>query len=118
MPERNHLVFLQDMLESIAKIQKYTEGMGYEAFSRSDLVTDAVVRNFEIIGEASNHMPEEVRSKYPDIPWSKMKGMRNLVIHEYFGVDYSIIWKTIESALPSLREKIKKAVEAEENPAR
>jgi len=118
MPERNHLIFLQDMIESIAKIQKYTEGMDYEAFSRSDLVTDAVVRNFEIIGEASNHMPEEVRSKYPDIPWSKMKGMRNLVIHEYFGVDYSIIWKTIESALPSLKEKIEKVVEIEGNPAR
>ncbi len=117
MPERNPLVFLQDILDSISKIRKYTEGMDYEAFSESDLVTDAVVRNFEIIGEASNHIQEDIKSKYPDIPWNKMKGMRNLVIHEYFGVDYSIIWKTIESALPALGEKIEKVVEAEGNPA-
>lgn len=87
--------------------------MDYEAFCKNDLVSDAVIRNFEVIGEASVHIPEKIKSKYSDIPWGKMKGMRNLVIHEYFGVDYSIIWKTIEDVLPVLREKIKEVVEAE-----
>ena len=115
MSERNFIVFLHDILDSINKIEKYTSGMNYETFSHSDIVTDAVIRNFEIIGEASVHVPEVIKSRYPSIPWNKMKGMRNLIIHEYFGVDYSIIWKTIESALPVLKEEIAKAIEGEQS---
>ena len=75
-------------------------------FRKNDLVVDAVVRNFEIIGEVSKNIPLTVRRSYPNIPWAQMDGMRNVLIHEYFGVDIKILWHTVKKNLPSLRKQL------------
>lgn len=92
---RSHNLYLNDILESIEKILEYTEGIDFDEFCENSMVFDAVIRNFEIIGEAARNIPDNLRSKYPHIPWADMVGMRNILIHGYFGVDYSIVWNTI-----------------------
>src|SRR5450756_823546 len=92
---RNWRIRLQDILECISKIQTYTNGMTLEQFEKDSLRVDAVIRNFEIIGEAASQIPTEIQRKYPDLAWFEMRGMRNLMVHEYFGVSLPIIWHTI-----------------------
>lgn len=107
MSKRELELYLQDILDSIGKIEKYARGLSYVEFSKDEKTIDAVVRNFEVIGEAARHVPKEIVNKYPDIPWGKMSGMRNKVLHEYFGVDLEILWQTIQEDLPGLKEQIK-----------
>jgi len=97
---------IEDILESIARIRRYLEGMDEVGFIEDDRTMDAVVRNFGIIGEAASHIPEDIRVAHPDIPWSRMKGLRNLVIHEYFGVSPEILWRTATEDLPPLVESL------------
>ncbi len=94
---------LNDILEAMAKIALYTEGMTLESFAGDAKTVDAVVRNLEIIGEAATHLPDELLDRYPHIPWHEMRGMRNVLIHEYFGVSLPILWQTVIHNLPSLR---------------
>ncbi|MEN4005760.1 MAG: DUF86 domain-containing protein [Methanobacteriaceae archaeon] len=104
--KRTYKMYVEDILESMDKIERYISDLTYETFEKNDLVVDAVIRNLEIIGEASKNIPENVRGKYPDIPWKRMIGLRNIVIHEYFGVDLTIIWKIITKNLPETRSEI------------
>jgi len=106
MAKRNDKLYLKDTLDSIEKIEKYVNNLNYEEFSKNLVVIDAVVRNFEIIGEATKNLSKEIKSLYPNIPWKEMAGMRNKVIHEYFGVNLKIVWKTIKERLPELKIKI------------
>ena len=106
MKRKNHKLFVEDVLEAIDKIERYTKGLTYETFVKNDMAVDAVIRNLEIIGEASRNISEDVRESYPDIPWKRMIGLRNVAIHEYFGVDLSIIWEIITSNLPETKPKI------------
>ena len=106
MPDRDHSVFLRDIVDAIGKIDRYTAGMTYEEFIQNEMAVDAVIRNFEIIGEAASHVPGAIRAKHPAIPWEKMKAMRNIMIHEYFGVDLETLWKTAKESLPALRAEI------------
>ena len=106
MPERGAKLYLADIADALEKIERYTRGLSFESFSSSSQVIDAIVRNFEIIGEAARNVPEEVVSAHPEIPWGKMIGMRNKVVHEYFGVDEEIVWKTIHEDLPGFKDKI------------
>ena len=108
---RAHKMFIEDIFESINKIEKYIEGLSYEKFSENEMIIDAVVRNFEIIGEAANNIPKEIREKYNDIPWKEIKGLRNLVAHEYFSVDKSIIWEIADKDLPEIKPKFKLLLE-------
>ena len=108
MSERGAKLYLADIENALAKIEQYTSGLSFEQFAANQLVIDAVVRNFEIVGEAVRNIPSEVTATHPDIPWEKMIGMRNKVIHEYFGVDEEILWKTIQEDLPVFREQIAK----------
>ena len=96
-PERNWIIRVKDIIECIGKIKKYTAGMTFDQFRKEDQVIDAVIRNLEIIGEAAAHIPLEVQEKYPDLAWLEMRGMRNIVVHEYFGV-----------SLPSCGERLNK----------
>jgi len=93
---------VQDILEAIAKIQRYTAGMDYDTFQADEKTVDAVVRNFQIIGEAAQYIPAEVEARWPQLPWADMRDMRNVVIHEYFGVSRAILWQTIVDDLPPL----------------
>lgn len=108
MSKRESELYLQDILISIQRIEEYTKGLSSKDFEADWKTVDAVVRNLEIIGEAAKNMPEEIIEKYPEIPWSSMVSMRNKVIHEYFGVDVEILWKTTKEDLPLLKEEIGK----------
>lgn len=108
MPERPAELYLQDILDAIASIEAYVRGYSYEDFFEDRKTADAVVRNLEIIGEAAGNMPRDVTGRYPEVPWAKMVGMRNKVIHEYAGVDLSILWQTIGEDLSPLKTHIEK----------
>ena len=106
MSSRDWVFRIQDILRAIDKIESFVKGMTLNQFKKNEMVIDAVVRNLEVIGEASKSIPIAVRRKYPDIPWMKMGGMRNVLIHEYFGVDVKIVWRTIKKSLPILHEQL------------
>lgn len=107
---RDSLLYLNDILESIAHIQKYINSLSFEEFSKNNMVIDAVIRNFEIIGEASAHVPDDIQSAYPEVPWLEAKAMRNIMAHEYFRVDLKIVWKTAKESLPALERQIREIV--------
>lgn len=110
MSKRNWRLLLEDILESIRKIQDYTQDTSAEQFSSNQMIIDAVVRNLEIIGEAANHIPEEIREQFPDIPWHNIIGLRHRVIHEYFGVDTTILWHIVRHELEGLKAKLASAL--------
>jgi uncharacterized protein with HEPN domain len=98
--ERKHVFYLEDMLTSMDRIIEYIGELEFIQFKQNHMIVDAVVRNFEILGEASKHIPDAIVEKYPDIPWRKMYGLRNIVTHEYFGIDYETIWEIAKNDLP------------------
>jgi len=112
MSKRDPELFIQDMLKAIEKIERYTESIeNLEEFEKKDIVVDAVLRNLEIIGEAATNIPEEIRKKYPEIPWNRVVGLRNVVIHGYFVVDLEIIWVIIREQLPELKDVLRKMMD-------
>ncbi|QDA31471.1 DUF86 domain-containing protein [Thermococcus indicus] len=111
MSKRDPCLFLNDILEAIFRIDEYTEGHEFEDFVRDRKTVDAVLRNLEIIGEAARYVPEEIKEEYGDIPWRRIIGLRNVVIHHYFGVDLNIVWRIIRFQLPELKESVEKIVE-------
>lgn len=111
MPSRDWRLFIEDILESIVRIQRYTEDLTLEAFTTDEMRIDAVVRNITIIGEASVGVPAEIQKRYPQIPWGDMKATRNVVVHKYFGVSLSILWQTVKEDLPLLAEMLKGVLE-------
>ena len=102
MPGRPWESRLRDNINAIQKIERYTRGMAREAFAADDMAIDAVVRNLIVLGEASRHIPPAVETRHPEVPWEKMRGIRNVVVHEYFGVDAEILWQTARDDLPPL----------------
>lgn len=108
MSKRNTELYLEDIKTAIKTIGKYTRGLSFADFSRDPKTVDAVVRNLEIIGEAAQNLPKEFKGKHRNIPWRKAVGMRNKIIHEYFGVDREILWQTISEDIPKFQNQIKK----------
>lgn len=102
MPPRDWTLRIEDILAAIEKIERYTAGMTAEAFRGDEKTVDAVVRNLMIVGEAAQHIPPEVLERAPQIAWADMRGMRNIVVHEYFGVSLDILWETAKVDLPPL----------------
>jgi len=107
MSECSPKLLLEDIQESSEKILTYTEGLSYDDFISDSRTVDAVVRNFEIIGEAAARLPEDFKDQHPQTDWHKLKGLRNRIIHHYFGIDYHIIWTIKEDFLSSLLTHIK-----------
>ncbi len=101
--QRELKTYIEDIITAIDKIEKYTLGMVKDDLIRNELVQDAVVRNLEVIGETVKKIPDDVRSSYKDIPWKKIAGLRDILIHEYFGINMNIIWDVIESKLKPLK---------------
>ena len=108
MSTRSWYMRIEDILEAINAIEEYTSGMDFAAWEKDRKTIDAVIRNYEIIGEAATHVPEEVQRKYLEIPWAKMKAIRNILIHEYFGVDLEVVWETIQKDLGPLKQQLEK----------
>ena len=102
MSKRSSNLLLLDMKEAAEKILKYTNGLSFEDFLTDDKTIDAVVRNFEIIGEASLRIDEDFRLENPQIEWKKLRGFRNRIVHDYFGIDYEIVWSILTEDLEEL----------------
>ena len=113
MPPRDWKMRLSDILEAAEKIDRYVTGMDLAAFCRDSKTVDAVVRNLEVIGEAASAVPEWVQEKFPEVPWFEMRGMRNVLAHEYFGVSLKITWQTTQDDLPEMVRKLKGILEHE-----
>lgn len=105
---RDYKLHLEDIREAGQKIGKYVSKMDRNAFEKDDKTIDAVVKNLEIIGEAVKKLPESVKTKYPDVEWKKMAGLRDILIHEYFGISLEIVWDIVQNKLPILEKQIKK----------
>ena len=111
MPPRDWRFRIEDMLEAIEKIQRACRGLELESFRENELIVDAVLRNLAVIGEAARHVPDEVVAATPGIPWANIRGMRNVVVHEYFGVDLDSIWETTQDDLPPLLPQLRRLLE-------
>ena len=107
MSKRDNKLLLEDMLESSEKILKYTSGYDQSRFLSDEKTADAVVRNFEIIGEAANRIDDEFKFNNPHIDWKTLRGFRNRIVHEYFGIDYEIVWSIIENDIDELIHQLK-----------
>lgn len=103
-----------DILDAISRIQRYTSGLTYEQFCLDRRTVDAVVRNFEVIGEAARHIPPEVEARHPQVPWHQMRSMRNELIHDYPGVELAIVWDAVQTDLPPLVPVLQALLESED----
>ncbi|MEO0115665.1 MAG: DUF86 domain-containing protein [candidate division WOR-3 bacterium] len=101
---------MKHILTAIARIEEYTRGMRCETFMANNLVQDAVIRQIEIIGEATKQLSKTIKEKYPEIPWKDIAGMRDKLIHDYLGVDLNAVWKTVEKDIPFLKNKLKEII--------
>lgn len=104
-------ILLGEILEAIELVQHYTEGLSYEAFEANVEKQDSVLRRLEIIGEAVKGIPDELRSAYPDTPWSDISGARDILIHEYFRVDLELAWEMVQDDLPSLAKEVRRMLQ-------
>ena len=111
--KRDYILFLEDILNSIEKLEKYTKNLDYDAFSENEMVVDAVVRNLEVMGEAVANIPPDIQTKYPEVEWKEAKGFRNILIHDYFGIDLESVWDTINNDIPLLKKHVVKVLEEE-----
>jgi uncharacterized protein with HEPN domain len=106
MPKRDPDLLIEDMRAAIRKIERYTTGMDQEQFRQDEKTVDAVVRNLEILGEATRQLPEDFTTRHPGVPWRQMAGLRNRIVHDYFGLDLEIIWEVIRHDLPELQVRL------------
>jgi uncharacterized protein with HEPN domain len=110
MSKRNDILLLEDIAEACNKIERYVKGMTFDEFKNDDKTSDAVIRNFEIIGEAANRLSQEIILKYDTLQWRQIIGLRNRLIHGYFGVDYQILWIIISQNLSPLKKQINEII--------
>ena len=110
---REYNLYLHDILEAIGRIERYTRGMDYEEFLANDLVQDGVIRNLMVIGEAVKLIPEPLKCEHADISWRKIAGMRDILIHAYFGIHNEIIWDVIRNKIPELQVAVRQMLDGE-----
>ncbi|MBL7129642.1 MAG: DUF86 domain-containing protein [Ignavibacteria bacterium] len=111
--KRDYIFFIQDIKESIEKIEKWTSKISFKEFKKNEILIDAVIRNLEIIGEAARNVPPEIKEKYKDVEWKEAIGFRNILTHDYFGVDKEAVWDTIRNDLPLLKKHIRELYNSE-----
>lgn len=113
--KRDYRLYLKDILSAMESIHDFVGGMNFDEFSSDDKTVSAVIRKFEIIGEAAKQIPKDIQRAYPQIPWREMAGMRDRMIHFYFGVDHNLVWETIVKRLPEVKPAIKRMLEEHES---
>ena len=106
MSKRSPKLLLEDILQSAEKIVRYTSDLSFEKFASDEKTIDAVIRNFEIIGEAAHRLPDEIKDSLTAIDWFRLRGFRNRIVHDYMGIDYTIVWNIKEKFLPELIDEI------------
>ena len=105
---RDYKLYLADILAAMESIERFIAGMTFEEFQKDDKTASAVIRKFEIIGEASRNIPDEIKQRHPEVPWKEMSGMRDRLIHAYFGGEENLVWTTIKNRVPVAKQMIKK----------
>jgi uncharacterized protein with HEPN domain len=108
---RDYTLYLKDILEAMEAIEKFVEGIDFDAFQKNDMLSSAVIRKFEIIGEATKGVPDSIKNKYSEIQWKEMAGMRDRLIHFYFGIKHDLVWRTIKDVIPRLKPLIRQIME-------
>ncbi|MBA3071076.1 MAG: DUF86 domain-containing protein [Nitrospirae bacterium] len=108
---RDYTLYLRDILDAMDAIEKFVEGVEFDEFKRDDKTSSAVIRKFEIIGEAAKKVSEEIKNKHTEVPWKEMAGMRDRLIHFYFGVKYELVWDTIKDVIPKIKPLIRRILE-------
>ena len=103
---KDNIVYIQHIFDAIIRIEDYTKDISYENFINNNLIQAGVIREIEIIGEASKRLSKDFKEKYNDLPWEKMAGMRDKLIHDYFGVDIDAVWETVKKDIPLLKDKL------------
>ena len=106
MSRRSVRLLIEDMLERIGRIERFLEGMDREAFLRDEKTIDSVVRNLEVIGEAASRLPQPFKGRHPEIPWSRIVGLRHRIVHEYFDVDPALVWEILRTELVELKAQL------------
>ena len=110
---KDSVIFIEHIIDCIVQIRTYTKGVSHADFMSNRMIQDAVIRNFEVIGEATKKVDETVKIKFPNIEWKKIAGMRDKLIHNYMGVDLWAVWKVVEDILPDLETDIRKILDRE-----
>jgi len=113
--KKDDSVYWRHILDAISRIEEYTQGIKYEDFMDNYLIQDGVIRQIEIIGEATKRLSEKIKEKHPEISWKDMAGMRDKLIHDYLGVDIDAVWDTVEEDIPALKNRLKYLIKKEEN---
>ncbi|MFB3884124.1 MAG: DUF86 domain-containing protein [Thermodesulfobacteriota bacterium] len=108
---RDYRYYLEDIIQAMERAEEFVQGMTFDLFLTDDKTASAAVRKLEIIGEAAKQIPDDIRREFPEIPWGEMAGMRDRLIHAYFGVDYHLVWRTIKERVPQVKPFLKKILE-------
>jgi uncharacterized protein with HEPN domain len=113
LKQRSGSLCLQDILQAMNRVEEYVRGFSYDDFLDDGKTVDAVIRNLLVVGEAAGKVPKAVRTRHPEIPWSNMTGMRNILVHDYFGIDLTIVWRIVTKNLPATKPLIASLLDSE-----